>query len=65
VVPEHVTTVLRHAAAANVPARVIGQTGGSRLRMAVAGDIVVDQSVDEAERVWATAIDQHFAQRVA
>ena len=65
VVPEHVTTVLRHAAAAKVPARVIGQTGGSRLRMAVAGEIVVDQSVDEAERVWSTAIDKHFAQRVA
>jgi phosphoribosylformylglycinamidine synthase subunit PurL len=65
VVPEHVTSVLRHAAAANVPVRVIGQTGGSRLRMAVAGAVVVDQSVDEAERVWATAIDQHFARRVA
>ena len=65
VVPEHVTAVLRHAAAANVPARVVGQTGGSRLRIAVAGDIVIDQSVDEAERVWSTAIDRHFAQRVA
>jgi phosphoribosylformylglycinamidine synthase len=65
VVPEHVTTVLRHAAAANVPARVVGQTGGSRLRLAVAGRIVVDQSVDEAERVWSTAIDRYFAQRVA
>jgi phosphoribosylformylglycinamidine synthase subunit PurL len=65
VVPEHVTTVLRHTAAAGVPARVIGQTGGSRLRLAVAGRIVVDQSVDEAERVWSTAIDRYFAQRVA
>jgi phosphoribosylformylglycinamidine synthase subunit PurL len=65
VVPEHVTTVLRHAAAAGVPARVIGQTGGSRLRLAVAGDIVIDQSVDEAERVWSTAIDRYFVQRVA
>jgi phosphoribosylformylglycinamidine synthase len=65
VVPEHVTAVLRHAAAVKVPARVIGQTGGSRLRIAVAGDIAIDQSVDEAERVWSTAIDKHFAQRVA
>jgi phosphoribosylformylglycinamidine synthase II len=65
VVPEHVTTVLRHAAAAGVPARVIGQTGGSRLRIAVAGDIVIDQSVDEAERAWSTAIDRYFVQRVA
>jgi phosphoribosylformylglycinamidine synthase subunit PurL len=65
VVPEQVTAVLRLAAAAHVPARVIGQTGGSRLRMAVGGAIVIDQSVDEAERVWSTAIDRYFAQRVA
>jgi phosphoribosylformylglycinamidine synthase len=65
VVPEHVSTVLRHAAAAGVPARVIGQTGGSRLRMAVAGGIVIDQAVDEAERMWSTAIDRYFVQRVA
>ena len=65
VVPEQVTAVLRRAAAAGVPARVIGRTGGSRLRIAVAGDIVIDQSVDEAERAWSTAIDRYFAQRVA
>jgi hypothetical protein len=57
--------VLRHAAAAGVPVRVIGQTGGSRLRIAVAGEIVIDQSVDDAERVWSTAIDRYFVQRVA
>jgi phosphoribosylformylglycinamidine (FGAM) synthase-like enzyme len=65
VVPEQVTSVLRHAAAAGVLARVIGQTGGSRLRIAVAGASVIDQSVDEAERVWSTAIDRYFVQRVA
>jgi phosphoribosylformylglycinamidine synthase len=65
VVPEHVTTVLQRAATARVPARVIGQTGGNRLRIAVAGDIVIDQSADEAERVWSTVIDKHFAQHVA
>jgi phosphoribosylformylglycinamidine (FGAM) synthase-like enzyme len=65
VVPEQVTAVLRHAAAAKVPARVIGQTGGNRLRIAVAGTIAIDQAVDEAERVWSTAIDRYFVQRVA
>ena len=65
VVPGQVTTVLGHAAAAGVPARVIGRTGGSRLRIAAGGAIVIDQSVDEAERVWSTAIDRYFAQRVA
>jgi len=65
VVPDAVTTVLERAAAANVPARVIGQTGGNRLRMAVAGQIVADASVDEAERVWSSAIEQAYAKRVA
>jgi phosphoribosylformylglycinamidine synthase subunit PurL len=65
VVPDHVTTVLERAAAANVPARVIGQTGGNRLRMAVAGEIVVDVAVDRAEHTWSSAIDEYMAQRVA
>ena len=65
VVPDAVATVLERAAAAGVPARVIGQTGGNRLRIAVAGQIVVDQSVDEAERVWSNVIEQYFAKRVA
>jgi len=26
---------------------------------------MIDQSADEAERVWSTAIDRHFVQRVA
>ncbi|MBZ5555649.1 MAG: phosphoribosylformylglycinamidine synthase subunit PurL [Acidobacteriia bacterium] len=65
VVPDAVTTVLERAAAANVPAHVIGQTGGNRLRMAVAGQIVVDSGVDEAERVWSSAIEQAYAKRVA
>ncbi len=65
VVPDEVTTVLERAAAANVPARVIGQTGGSQLRIAVGGTIAVDLSVDDAERVWSGAIGQYFAKRVA
>ena len=63
--PDRVTEVLQRAAAAGVPARVIGETGGNRLRMAVGGRVVVDVSVDEAERVWSTAIETRFARRVA
>jgi phosphoribosylformylglycinamidine synthase subunit PurL len=63
--PDAVTRILERAAAQNVPARVIGQTGGNRLRMAVDGRIVVDLAVDEAERAWATAVESHFAKRVA
>jgi phosphoribosylformylglycinamidine synthase II len=65
VVPDDVTTVLARAAAANVPARVIGETGGNLLRIAVAGEMVIDQSVDDAERAWASAIGDYFVKRVA
>ncbi|MGH9139834.1 MAG: phosphoribosylformylglycinamidine synthase subunit PurL [Vicinamibacterales bacterium] len=65
IVPAHVTAVLRLAEAAGVPARVIGRTGGRQLRIAVAGTVAIDQTADEAERVWSTAIDRYFAQRVA
>jgi phosphoribosylformylglycinamidine synthase len=63
--PDRVTEVLQRAAALGVPARVIGETGGNRLRMAVGGQIVVDVSVDEAERVWSSAIESAFVRKVA
>ena len=62
---DDVTAVLERAAAARVPARVIGQTGGNLLRIAVGGQIVVDVAVEEAERVWSTTIERGFAKRVA
>jgi phosphoribosylformylglycinamidine synthase subunit PurL len=65
VVQEDLTTMLERAAAARVPARVIGQTGGNRLRMMVGGRIAIDRSVDEAERVWSSTIEQYFVKRVA
>ena len=63
--PGDFTTVLERAAAAKVPARVIGETGGNRLHMSVGGVVVIDQPVDVAERVWASAIQQYFEKRVA
>ena len=64
-VPEDVTRILERAAAARVPARVVGQTGGNRLRVAAGGEMVIDLSVDEAERAWSTAIERYFVKRVA
>ena len=64
-VPDDVRKVLERAAAAHVPAKIIGQTGGSRLRIAVGGAMVIDQSVDDAERLWSGAIERHFVKRVA
>ena len=60
-----VTAVLKQAAAAGVPTRVIGRTGGDRLRIATGGDIVIDVSIEEAERVWSTAIERYFVKKVA
>src|SRR4051812_29018476 len=65
IAPDVVTEVLQRAAAAGVPARVLGETGGNRLRISVGGAVAVDESLDTAERVWSTAIDQYFAKRVA
>jgi phosphoribosylformylglycinamidine synthase len=60
-----VIAVMDRAAAAGVPARIVGRTGGSRLRVAVAGEIAIDVAIDEAERVWSTALGKYFAKRVA
>jgi len=57
--------VLKRAGAASVPAKVIGQTGGHDLRIAVGGEIVVTVSVSDAERVWSNAVEQYFAKQVA
>ena len=63
--PDLLTEVLQSSATWTVPARVIGETGGNRLRIAVGGRPVVDLSVDEAELVWNTAIERMMARRVA
>ncbi len=62
---DNVTAVLERAAAAGVAARVIGQTGGNRLRLAVGGRVVVDLPLDAAERAWSSALEQYFVRRVA
>ena len=49
----------------SVPARIIGRTGGAALRVEVDGKTAIDVSVEEAERVWSTAIDKYFVKRVA
>jgi len=61
----YLTDVLRCARAAGVPVSVIGETGGNRLRMAVAGRTAVDVAVDEAERAWSAAIERVFTKKVA
>jgi phosphoribosylformylglycinamidine synthase II len=63
--PDNVSSILEHAAAAGVAARVVGQTGGNRLRVAVDGRVTIDLAVDEAERAWSSTIETSIKARVA
>jgi phosphoribosylformylglycinamidine synthase len=57
--------LLARAAAAGVPARRIGTTGGSRLQIRVGGESTIDVAVAEAEQIWATALEQYFKRAAA
>ncbi|HET7695472.1 MAG TPA: phosphoribosylformylglycinamidine synthase subunit PurL [Vicinamibacterales bacterium] len=57
--------LLARAAAAGVPARRIGTTGGSRLAIHVDGRSAIDVAVTEAERLWSTALERYFKRAVA
>jgi phosphoribosylformylglycinamidine synthase len=63
--PEDLAPVLQMAADAGIPARALGETGGDRLRIAVDGESVVDCTVAEAERAWASALGERLAGRAA
>jgi phosphoribosylformylglycinamidine synthase subunit PurL len=52
--------LLSFARELNVPAQVIGTSGGSRITLSVAGSVAVDVSLDEAERLWATTIEDEM-----
>ena len=65
VAPDRADEVLSRAAASSVPARIVGRTGGTALRVKAGGKTAIDVTVEEAERVWSTAIDKHFVKRVA
>jgi phosphoribosylformylglycinamidine synthase II len=65
VLREHRASFLQIAADAGVPAQVIGRTGGPRLTIQIAGQPVIDCTVNEAERIWSTAIERYFAGRAA
>ncbi len=57
--------VLARAAAAGVPAKRIGTTGGGRVVISTAGQKAIDVPLAEAEHVWSTAIERFFERAVA
>jgi phosphoribosylformylglycinamidine synthase len=63
VASNRVDELLAAVKAENVPARVIGRVGGDRIRISIAGRLVIDEPLVEAERIWATAIETHFERR--
>ncbi len=60
VAPAAREAVLARASAAGIPARVIGETGGDRVRIAVDGTTQIDRTVAGAEAAWATAIERRM-----
>ena len=62
---EESAVLLRMAADAGVPARLIGRTGGTRLKIAVAGQPAIDCDVREAEGRWSTAIETFFQRQAS
>jgi phosphoribosylformylglycinamidine synthase len=57
--------LLARAAAAGVPARRLGTTGGSRIAIDVNGGGAIDVAVADAEHIWNTALERHFKKAVA
>ncbi len=53
------------AATLGVPALAIGRTGGSRIRIAIAGEPAIDLSLMQVEQVWSTALERYLAGRAA
>ena len=48
-----------------VPARLVGRTGGTQLRVTVDGEVVLEQPVVELEETWATGLSRYFGGRAA
>jgi phosphoribosylformylglycinamidine synthase subunit PurL len=48
-----------------VAATVIGRVGGKRIRVAIDGSAVIDESLADAERVWSDAVGRYFEPRRA
>lgn len=55
---ENAESILDIARDINVPAGVIGRTGGDTLEINVNGEIVINRTVDEIEAAWRGAIPQ-------
>jgi phosphoribosylformylglycinamidine synthase len=65
VAADRVGDLLALAASEGVPAARVGVVGGDRITISVDGRRVLDEPVAAAERIWSTAIEDHFERRRA
>jgi phosphoribosylformylglycinamidine synthase subunit PurL len=63
--PQERATLMHMASEACVPARLIGTTGGSRIRVRIDGTPAFDCALHEAELIWGTAIEKYFTRPAA
>ena len=60
-----VDSFLARSVKAGIPALPIGSVGGDRIRMSIDGQPAIDESLDDAEAIWANAIGACFEKRRA
>ena len=63
--PANRQVLMEMATSVGVPAVAIGRTGGSAIRIAIAGEIAIECALSEAELIWQTSLERHFAGRAA
>ncbi len=65
VAEENADEFFARARQASVPARLVGRTGGTQLRVTVDGEVVLDQPVLEIEETWTNGLTRYFGGRAA
>jgi phosphoribosylformylglycinamidine synthase len=63
--PERLVELLALADATDVPAARIGTVGGDRIRLSTQGRVAIDESLADAERIWAESIESYFEKRAS
>jgi len=60
-----VDELLGRARKAGVAATQAGTVGGDRIRLSIAGRIVIDEPLSDAQEIWSNAIGSHFEKQRA
>ena len=63
--PDAVAELLKRARESGVPAAQLGTVGGDRIRVSIAGRVVLDEPLISAEHIWSSAIGSYFEKQRA